>query len=207
MDDIIPFRRKRSWTRPEDYGHRPERRSGGGGPPPNDNGPRRIIRLWPWALVVAIIALWVLRDPAAYEPPSFLSTKPEAVAGNFQRCRAGRDDRCVIDGSTFKLGDRQIRLIGIDAPAIALARCPAEARAGEVAAAELQRLLNQGAFVIKGRLDEPRDRDGRELRAASRQRAGGSNQSIAADMRASGTVRRYLGGLRRSWWCPVEPSE
>jgi micrococcal nuclease len=209
MADIIPFRRKRSWTRPEDYGHHPKRPSGGGGGPP-DNGKQRgkrrgkLARLWPWALLIAIITLWVLRDPAAYEPPAFLSGAPETVERAFQRCGPDNDaDHCVIDGGTFRLGNRQIRLIGIDAPQTAAARCPAEAGAGEAATAELLRLLNQGPFVISGRFDAPRDRDGRELRAASRQRADGSIQSIAADMRGSGTVRRHLGGLRRSW-CPAE---
>jgi micrococcal nuclease len=146
----------------------------------------------------------VLRDPAAYEPPAFLSGAPETVERAFQRCGPDNDaDHCVIDGGTFRLGNRQIRLIGIDAPQTAAARCPAEAGAGEAATAELLRLLNQGPFVISGRFDAPRDRDGRELRAASRQRADGSIQSIAADMRGSGTVRRHLGGLRRSW-CPAE---
>lgn len=205
MGDIIPFRRKRSWTRPEDYGHRPARPGGGGAGPPDDRDrPGRRKRLWPWFLLVALITLWVLRDPATYAPPLFLSTAPEAVAATFQRCGpGGGGDACVIDGDTFKLGDRRIRLIGIDAPEIRSAGCPAEARAGEAAAAELQRLLNRGPFVIRGRLDEPRDRYGRELRAASREGADGARQSIAADMLASGTVRRYIGGLRRSW-CAAE---
>jgi micrococcal nuclease len=203
MADIIPFRRKRSWTRPEDYGHRPKRPSGGGGPPEDRRGRGRITRLWPWALGIVVITLWVLRDPAAYEPPAFLSAEPEAVSGSFERCGADDADRCVIDGGAFRLGGRRIRLIGIDAPQVAPARCPAEAEAGEAAAAELLRLLNQGPFEMRARFDEPRDETGREWRALSRQRADGSSRSIAADMRASGTVRRHLGGLRRSW-CPAE---
>lgn len=204
MGDIIPFRRKRRWTRPEDYGHRPERRGGRGGGPPDDRKRPGLFRgLRPWVLLVALITLWVLLDPAIYEPPSFLSTRPERVAGSFGRCGAAKRDHCVIDGDTFKLGERTIRLIGIDAPEIHPARCPAEARAGEAATAELQRLLNQGAFMMTARFDKPSDRYGRELRVASRKRADGSTRSIAADMLAGGTVRPYFGGLRRSW-CPAK---
>jgi micrococcal nuclease len=44
-----------------------------------------------------------------------------------------------------------------------------------------------------------KDRYGRDLRAISRQRPDGSEQSIASDMRQSGLARRYLGGLKSEW--------
>jgi hypothetical protein len=69
----------------------------------------------------------------------------------------------------------------------------------EEATAELQRLLNQGPFEMIARLDEPKDRYGRDLRSLRRVKQDGSEQSIAEDMRASGKARRYLGGLRGGW--------
>lgn len=200
MGDIIRFRRKRRWTRPEDYGHR---RSGGAPKPPPDGRPPRAARLLtglrPWALLVALVTLWVLYDPLLYEPPTFLSAEPERIAGRFTRCGTGRGAYCVVDGDTIKLRKRKIRLIGIDAPETHPPRCAAEAAAGEAATAELQRLLNQGPVIVASRIDRPTDRHGRELRALLRLRADGSTQSIAAAMIESGTVRPYLGGLRHSW--------
>jgi endonuclease YncB( thermonuclease family) len=104
----------------------------------------------------------------------------------------------VIDGDTFKLGDRKIRIIGIDTPEKD-SQCPAEARAAEAATAELQRLLNQGPFMMTGRAFGNQDRYGRDLRSVTRTRPDGSEQSIAEEMRESGHARRYLGGVKLGW--------
>ena len=105
----------------------------------------------------------------------------------------------MVDGDTFKLGKRKIRIVGIDAPETHPANCPEEARLGEAATAELMRLLNQGSFTMTGRIDDMTDRYGRELRVVTRTRRDGSSQSIAEDMRSSGLAHRYLG--RKSSWC------
>lgn len=105
----------------------------------------------------------------------------------------------MVDGDTFKLGRRKIRIVGIDAPETHPANCPEEAQLGEASTAELMRLLNQGPFVMTGRIDDMADRYGRELRFITRHRRDGSTQSIAEDMRSSGLVRHYLG--RKSIWC------
>lgn len=200
MGDVVPFRKKRRWTTPEDYGHFPHPPPQNGGKPPREpRRPRFFTGVRPLALLVTLVTLWVLYDPALYEPPAFLADKPETVAGSFTRCGQARGGNCVIDGDTFRLGERKIRLIGIDAPETHPARCPAEARQGEAAAAELQRLLNEGPFAMTARLDRPTDRYGRELRAVTRQRPDGTRQSLAADLLASGKVRPYRGGLRNTW--------
>ena len=196
MGEVIQFRRKRRWTRPEDYGHHP----GKAPKPPKPPRHRRWLSGWrPWILLTLLVTLGVFYDPLLVEPPAFLSTEPEKVEGSFTRCGKGRGTFCVVDGDTFKLGDRSIRLVGIDAPETYPARCEAEATKGEAATAQLQSLLNQGPFVMTGRIDEPQDRYGRDLRSVSRTRPDGTTQSIARDMLESGTVRRYIGGLRRSW--------
>ena len=56
--------------------------------------------------VMASIFMAPVADPALVEPPSFLSTDPETVDEHFTRCGLGRGHACVIDGDTFKLGDR-----------------------------------------------------------------------------------------------------
>lgn len=204
MGDVVPFRKKRRWTTPEDYGHFPDPPPQGGGrnggkPPRKPHRPRFFTGIRPLALLVVLVTVWVLYDPALYEPPAFLAGEAEAVTASFTRCGPGRGVNCVIDGDTFRLGDRKIRLIGIDAPETHPPRCPAEAQQGEAATAELQRLLNEGPFVMTARIDGPTDRYGRELRALSRQRADGTRQSLAADLLATGKVRPYRGGLRNSW--------
>jgi endonuclease YncB( thermonuclease family) len=168
-----------------------------------DSRPRREIRRLlfgarPFVLGIVLLLIWPTLDPALVEPPAFLSTDPERVAAHFTRCGPGRGHACVIDGDTFKIGQRKVRIIGIDAPEVH-ARCPAEARLAEQATAKLQALLNQGAFEMAGRLGDMTDRYGRDLRMVRRPRADGSVQSIAEDMRESGLARRYLGGLRGGW--------
>lgn len=201
MGDIIRFpgRKKKSWTRPQDYGHRP------GKPPRPPRPPRRpfLSGLRPWLLLVALLTAWKFYDPMLMDPPAFLSTDPETVSATFARCNGQRATHCVIDGDTFHIGARRIRLIGIDAPETHPARCPAEAQAGEAATAALQRLLSAGAFTMTARIDNPTDGYGRELRSLSRKAADGSTQSIAAQMVAGGFARRYAGGLRRSWCDPA----
>ena len=98
----------------------------------------------PLVLAAILAALWPTLDPALVEPPAFLSAAPERVAQRFTRCGPGRGNACVIDGDTFKLGKRKIRIVGIDAPETHPANCPEEAKVGAAATAELMRLLNQG---------------------------------------------------------------
>ena len=196
MADIIRFPGgKKRWTKPEDYGHRP------GKPPRPPRPPRRrfLSGLRPWVLLVILLTGWKFYDPMLMDPPSFAATDPEPVRGPFTICGQGASANCVVDGDTFHIGPRRIRLIGIDAPETHPARCPAEAQAGAAATAALHKLLNAGPFTITGRIDEPTDGYGRELRAASRPAADGSSQSIAAQLVAGGFARRYAGGLRKGW--------
>ena len=153
----------------------------------------------PFALAAVLGAIWVGYDPAVVEPPSFLSTDPERVAERFTRCGVGRGHACVVDGDTFKIGQRRIRIIGIDAPETHPARCPEEARLGEAATARLQDLLNQDAFEMVAPVYRDRDKYGRDLRTVQRQLPDGSVQSIASDMRESGLAHRYSGF--KTAWC------
>lgn len=200
---ILPFRRRR-WTKARDYG----------APPPQTRfwpeervtlrGVARDTFRWlrvlrPFILLGILASLYVgAGDPALVEPPGFLSSEPERVTQSFTRCGAGRGHACVIDGDTFKLGERKVRIIGIDTPEVE-ARCPAEAAQAEAATAKLQELLNQGAFEMVAPLYRDTDRYGRDLRVIQRPRPDGSTQSIASEMRDSGLAQRYLGGFRAGW--------
>jgi endonuclease YncB( thermonuclease family) len=198
---IIPFRRRRRWTKPRDYGAPEKLRFW----PDEDRvtlrGVARDTWRWlgilrPFILLAILASLWIGMDPALVEPPAFLSTDPERVSQQFTRCGPGRGFACVIDGDTFKLGNRKVRIIGIDAPETHPPRCPAEAELGEKATARLQALLNEGSFTMTAPLYGTHDRYGRDLRTITRKRTDGTIQSIAADMRESGLARRYLGGFK-----------
>jgi len=97
------------------------------------------------------------------------------------------------------IGQRTIRVIGIDAPEIHPARCAEEARLGEAAAQRLLELVNQGPFTLAGPEPVVHDEYGRELRHLLRARPDGLVQSLADDMVASGTARAYLRGPRVPW--------
>ena len=202
---ILPFRRRR-WTKPRDYGAaEPKLRFW---PDEDRITLRRTLRdtwrwlgyLRPFILFGILVSVYVgAGDPALVEPPSFLSSDPEHVSETFTRCGPGRGHACVIDGDTFKLGERKIRIIAIDAPETHPARCAEEARLGEEGTAKLQELLNQGPFEMVAPIYRDHDRYGRDLRMVRRKLPDGSSQSIAADMRESGLARRYLGGFKTVW--------
>jgi endonuclease YncB( thermonuclease family) len=153
----------------------------------------------PFILLAMLVCIWIGYDPALIEPPEFLAGEPEPVSETFSRCGIGRSHACVIDGDTFKLGDRKVRIIGVDAPETHPARCAEEARLGEEATAKLQELLNQGAFEMVAPIYRTQDRYGRDLRVIRRKLPDGNMQSIASDMRDSGLAYRYLGGLKADW--------
>jgi endonuclease YncB( thermonuclease family) len=154
----------------------------------------------PFILLAILVSIYVgAGDPALIEPPSFLSSDPEHVSETFTRCGPGRGNACVIDGDTFKLGNRKVRIIGIDTPETHPPRCGEEARLGELATAKLQALLNQGPFEMVAPLYRSHDRYGRDLRVIRRELAAGGYESIADEMRESGLARRYLGGFKTGW--------
>lgn len=193
MGKILPFRRRR-WTRTKDYG-RFEPPITARGLIRDTFGWLRVLR--PFILGGILLSVWPALDPALIEPPAFLSTEPEVVSATFTRCGPGRGHACVIDGDTFKLGTRKIRIVGIDTPETE-ARCPEEARLAEAATARLQELLSQGPFEMVGRIDDSRDRYGRELRSLRQSESDSRGSSIAEIMREEGHARRYIG-TKRSW--------
>jgi endonuclease YncB( thermonuclease family) len=153
----------------------------------------------PFIFLIFLIAFAaVVGVPGAYEPPGFLQSDPERIAGSFTRCGQGRGYYCVIDGDTLRIGQRRVRVVGIDTAEVD-ARCPAEARQAEASTVALQAWLNRGPFRMTGRLDEPYDNYGRELRIIKRIEPDGRVERLEEWMRTNGGARSYLGGWRRGW--------
>jgi endonuclease YncB( thermonuclease family) len=188
------FRRRSRWTRPRAYGVKPARFR---------RAPKSWRQAWaetrPFILGIFLLtAIAIHQMPGFYEPPGFLQSDPETVAGQFTRCGPGRGEMCVIDGDTFKIGDAKYRVTGIDTAEVDAA-CPAEAAQAEASTAALQGWLNRGAFQITTRLDEPTDRYGRTLAIVKRVRADGSEDRLADWMTDHGGARGYDGGFRAGW--------
>jgi len=152
---------------------------------------RRDIRMALLVVPVLILAGGLL-DPKLIGPVGPLGAT-EVVTAKFTACSGGSDPACVIDGDTFRLGDRTIRITGIDAPEIAHPLCPTEAEIGRRSAARILQLLNQGPFdMIAHRLQRD-DRHGRNLMVLRR-----NGDSIGAQLVDEGLAHRYTG-FKISW--------
>ncbi|BBI19755.1 hypothetical protein EKJ_06020 [Qipengyuania flava] len=173
--------------------------------PPARFKPRRpgwrdaFVSLRPWLLLIGFVTMaYIFTLPGAFSAPGWLSSEPQVIEGRFTRCGRGRGYYCVLDGDTFKLGDRAVRVVGIDTAEVD-AECAAEAVQAEASTEALQRWLNRGPFRMTHRLDEPIDRYGRSLRTVYRLRPDGSEDRLADFMRAEGGARGYWGGGRGEW--------
>lgn len=154
---------------------------------------RRAAALARLALLLALLAgLWIYNDPSLIRPAPD-PAKPERVAERFVPCAATRAFACVVDGDSFRLGRRAIRIRGIDAPERAGA-CPQETALAARATAALTRLLNQGPFTMTAARGDERDQYGRELRLLTR-----DGRSLGAAMVAAGLAHDYRG--HKSSWC------
>jgi len=146
------------------------------------------------ALLIALLVLvGALLDPALLPPIGPTAGRPERINARFTRCGEGRSMACVVDGDTIRLGQRRVRLIGVDAPELAGASCAAERALGERAADRLLALVNQGEFDLVGHRFNNRDARGRDLRIARR-----GGVSFGKQLTNEGLARRYFGS-KRSW--------
>jgi micrococcal nuclease len=152
---------------------------------------RRDIRLALLAVPVLIVA-GALLDPRLIGPVGPLGAT-EVVSAKFTACSGGNDPACVIDGDTFRLGDRTIRITGIDAPEIAHPLCPAEAEVGRRSAERLLALLNKGPFDMIAHRLQREDRHGRSLMVLRR-----DGKSIGSQLIDDGLAHRYTG-FKISW--------
>lgn len=154
---------------------------------------RRDIRTALWAVPILVIA-GALLDPRLIGPVWPLAAPAEIVTAKFTPCGPGRGPACVIDGDTFKLGDRKIRILGIDAPELAAPQCAEEAVLARKSADRLLVLLNQGEFEMIAHRLQRQDRHGRDLVVVRR-----NGKSIGRQMINDGLAHRYIGS--KSSWC------
>ena len=146
------------------------------------------------ALLIALLALvGALLDPAIVPPIGPTATRPERIEARFTRCGQESSMACVVDGDTFRLGQRRVRLVGIDAPELQGAKCAAERALGERAADRLLSLVNQGPFDLVGHRFHSHDAHGRDLRLARR-----SGVSFGEQLTEEGLARRYIG-VKQEW--------
>src|SRR5688572_15968729 len=87
---------------------------------------RRRGRLLSAFAISLLVLAGALLDPQIIAPFGPLATRGERVGATFTRCGQGSSFACVVDGDTIRLGDRRVRLLGIDAPELTAARCPGE---------------------------------------------------------------------------------
>lgn len=97
----------------------------------------------------------------------------------------------VIDGDTFSLGGRRIRILGIDAPETHPSRCTQEAQLGNAATDKLRALLSSGTITMSG---SGHDQYGRELRQVFV-----NGTDVADVMISAGLARSYDGGRKLPW--------
>lgn len=159
---------------------------------------------WPYmlmlALIVATIVMWGLewaeRSGSFESPASAPFSAPQSLLSGgspvFTICGSGRRVNCVVDGDTFWMQGRKIRILDIDTPELHPARCADEERLGQAAKARLHDLLNSGAVTLH-RAGRDRDRYGRLLR-----RVQVNGQPVGDMLIGEGLARPYAGG-RRSW--------
>lgn len=106
MGDLFRSRRRKTWTKAEDYTPTqwakviPAHQWRG---EPKPAG--RLMRFWRaarwWVALVLLAGVWVLwRDAVAWRAPAFLEGRPLRINGHFEMCPAGTRPLCVIDGDT-----------------------------------------------------------------------------------------------------------
>ena len=152
---------------------------------------RRDVRYWLWAVPILLLAGGLL-DPKLIGPIGPLGAT-ERVAATFEYCAPGGSAACVFDGDTFKLGDRTIRITGVDAPEVARPNCAMEANLGRRSAARLIELLNNGEFEMVAHRLQRQDRHGRYLMVLRR-----DGDSIGKQLIKENLAHRYTG-FKRNW--------
>ena len=126
---------------------------------------------------------------------------PVALPTRFTLCGDGGSAACVIDGDTVAIGGfgkdaRRIRFTGFDAPELD-GPCEAEREAALRARRALADWLNAAPAHVDGGEEPPRDRYGRELRAATR----ADGTTLADHMLDRGLASESGWGATLRDWC------
>jgi len=148
----------------------------------------------------------VVRPPAAPTPRVDVPNAPKATALpiapdpkttrlsglTFPICGEGPGGNCVIDGDTFVLNGKAIRVADIDTPESGDPKCQREAMLAAKATRRLQQLLNAGPLELRA-ISRDQDIYGRKLRTVHR-----DGRSIGDALIAEGLARRWTGA-KKSW--------
>ena len=183
-DEILPFGRHKPdrWTRPSDYVAEADLRLIVAPQPDLPDKRKRISRRGLWlpiaGLGIAAAALWTggAFDRAGQAEPSTPAAATASATSSdglvFGLCDQGGGTNCVVDGDSFYMDGKGIRIAGIDAPSTHSAHCDAEALLGWAAAERLHAALNSGTVTLEpvapgtdpnGRLLRTVKVDGREI--------------------------------------------
>ena len=153
----------------------------------------------PVFLLVVMAAWWFAVRPIMHEEGWVKVSEQVSLCGD-----ATRTSLCVIDGDTVHMGDsdtrRRIRLTGFDAPELDGA-CDGESRLAINARDALREWLARGEFEWNGADDPPRDKYGRELRAARRVGSADSREYLADVMIERGLAAKSSWGSEPRNWC------
>lgn len=146
------------------------------------------------AAILVLLLAGAALDPSIVPPFGPLARPPERIGATFTRCGQGSGSfACVVDGDTLRLGDRRVRIAGIDAPELLHPACAAERVKAEAAANRLAELLDAGPFDMVGHRFNRTDKYGRDLMSLTR-----GDQSIGQQMIDEGLAHRYMG-MKRGW--------
>lgn len=116
------------------------------------------------------------------------------AAATLTICAPGPRDNCVVDGDTFWLNGRKVRIADIDTPEVGDPKCEAEYALGMKATLRLRELLNAGPFEMKAIPGREQDKYGRDLRVVVR-----NGRSVGDQLVSEGLARTWTG--RRQPWC------
>lgn len=168
-----------------------------------DRTVRRSSRWWRTVrpLLLGLIGLaWIAWQRPDVRVAIGLPVPPaEVVDRQFGPCDApGYAAACAVDGDTFRIGQRRIRVASIDAPEID-GQCPAERSAARAATLALAAWLSDGPFQLDPADSAPRDQYGRELQQPWRDLPDGSRDELADHLIHLGHVRDFAGGAREGW--------
>ncbi len=151
--------------------------------------------------------------PAVARPPAEVAPTPKAEVPNapvkaalptapknatrlaglaFPICGERAARGCVVDGDTFVLDGKAIRVADIEVPAAGDPKCRREAMLADKARSRLRELLSAGPLELVAASDD-KDIYGRKLRTVMR-----DGRSIGDAMIAEGLARRP-GGSRQTW--------
>ncbi|WP_133366628.1 thermonuclease family protein [Qipengyuania sediminis] len=185
MGDIVPFRRRRPFTRPSGHGFREATWWDAA----RESGP--ILLMAPLALF-AVLTFW----PRTGAVPDFGSEAPPGAidreSASFTRCGRSSGGNCVIDGDTFRYRGEKIRVADINTPEVSSPQCAYEAQLGARATARFHQLLNEGPFTLEP-TDRAQDKYGRALFVVTR-----DGESLGAVLVREGLAEEWQG-YRREW--------